>query len=113
MDHWHRSHVLSERHHVTYYSMCYVMTTTFFLALDSPDGKIFAVLVCVLHVDVWKDLLPLLAGVLDLAVVEHISDHVLVMHHGKIVESASAEAIYNDPQNDYTKTLLAAVPTLA
>ena len=49
----------------------------------------------------------------DLAVVEHISDHVLVMHHGKIVESASAEAIYNDPQNDYTKTLLAAVPSLA
>jgi peptide/nickel transport system ATP-binding protein/oligopeptide transport system ATP-binding protein len=48
----------------------------------------------------------------DLAVVEHISDHVLVMHHGKIVESASAEAIYQDPQNDYTKTLLAAVPSL-
>jgi ABC-type oligopeptide transport system ATPase subunit len=48
----------------------------------------------------------------DLAVVEHISDHVLVMHHGKIVESASAEAIYNDPRHDYTKTLLAAVPTL-
>ena len=49
----------------------------------------------------------------DLAVVEHISDHVLVMHHGKIVESASAEAIYNDPQNDYTKTLLSAVPSIA
>ena len=49
----------------------------------------------------------------DLAVVEHISDHVLVMHHGKIVESASAEAIYHDPQNAYTKTLLAAVPSLA
>ena len=49
----------------------------------------------------------------DLAVVEHISDHVLVMHHGKIVESASAEAIYQDPQNDYTKTLLAAVPSLS
>ncbi len=48
----------------------------------------------------------------DLAVVEHISDHVLVMHHGKIVESASAEAIYNNPQDDYTKTLLAAVPQL-
>jgi len=48
----------------------------------------------------------------DLAVVEHISDHVLVMHHGKIVESASAEAIYHDPQNDYTKTLLAAVPSI-
>jgi peptide/nickel transport system ATP-binding protein/oligopeptide transport system ATP-binding protein len=48
----------------------------------------------------------------DLAVVEHISDHVLVMHHGKIVESASAEAIYADPQHDYTKKLLSAVPAL-
>ena len=49
----------------------------------------------------------------DLAVVEHISDHVLVMHHGKVVESASAEAIYSDPQNEYTKTLLSAVPSIA
>ncbi len=49
----------------------------------------------------------------DLAVVEHISDHVLVMHYGKIVESASAEEIYQNPQADYTKTLLAAVPQLA
>jgi peptide/nickel transport system ATP-binding protein/oligopeptide transport system ATP-binding protein len=49
----------------------------------------------------------------DLAVVEHISDHVLVMHHGKVVESASAEAIYKDPQNEYTKTLLSAVPSIA
>ena len=49
----------------------------------------------------------------DLAVVEHISDHVLVMHHGKVVESASAEAIYNDPQNEYTKTLLSAVPSVS
>jgi peptide/nickel transport system ATP-binding protein/oligopeptide transport system ATP-binding protein len=48
----------------------------------------------------------------DLAVVEHISDHVLVMHHGKIVESASAEAIYQDPQHEYTRKLLAAVPTM-
>ena len=48
----------------------------------------------------------------DLAVVEHISDHVLVMHHGKIVESASAKAIYADPQHEYTKKLLSAVPAL-
>ena len=48
----------------------------------------------------------------DLAVVEHISDHVLVMHHGEIVESASAEAIYRDPQHEYTKKLLSAVPAL-
>lgn len=49
----------------------------------------------------------------DLAVVQHISNHVLVMYRGKIVESASAEAIYADPQHDYTKKLLSAVPKLA
>ena len=48
----------------------------------------------------------------DLAVVEHISDHILVMHHGKIVESASAESICQDPQHPYTKKLLASVPVL-
>ena len=49
----------------------------------------------------------------DLAVVEHVSDHVLVMYRGKIVESASAEAIYENPQHEYTKRLLAAVPRFA
>lgn len=48
----------------------------------------------------------------DLAVVEHVSDHVLVMHRGKIVESAPADRIYADPQHEYTRRLLAAVPTL-
>ncbi len=47
----------------------------------------------------------------DLAIVEHISDHVLVMYRGKIVESASAEAIYEAPTHEYTRKLLAAVPT--
>jgi peptide/nickel transport system ATP-binding protein/oligopeptide transport system ATP-binding protein len=49
----------------------------------------------------------------DLAVVEHISDHVLVMYHGKIVESASAEAIYENPRHEYTRKLLSAVPKFA
>ncbi|MEM7387097.1 MAG: ATP-binding cassette domain-containing protein [Verrucomicrobiota bacterium] len=48
----------------------------------------------------------------DLAVVEHISDHVLVMYHGKLVESAPADDIYRDPQHDYTRRLLEAVPKL-
>lgn len=48
----------------------------------------------------------------DLAVVEHISDRVLVMNGGKIVEEADVETLYRDPQNDYTKKLLAAVPSL-
>jgi ABC-type oligopeptide transport system ATPase subunit len=46
----------------------------------------------------------------DLAVVEHISDEVLVMQHGKIVEQADSESIYRNPRHDYTKKLLAAVP---
>jgi peptide/nickel transport system ATP-binding protein/oligopeptide transport system ATP-binding protein len=48
----------------------------------------------------------------DLAVVEHISDQVLVMTEGKIVEQASAEEIYSNPQHPYTVKLLEAVPQL-
>lgn len=48
----------------------------------------------------------------DLAVVEHISDYVLVMTAGKIVEQATAEDIYSNPQHIYTKRLLEAVPVL-
>jgi peptide/nickel transport system ATP-binding protein/oligopeptide transport system ATP-binding protein len=48
----------------------------------------------------------------DLAVVEHISDFVLVMTQGKIVEAASAEAIYENPKHEYTRKLLSAVPKL-
>jgi len=48
----------------------------------------------------------------DLALVEHISDDVLVMYRGQIVESAPAEKIYTAPENEYTRNLLASVPTL-
>ena len=48
----------------------------------------------------------------DLAVVEHISDDVLVMTEGKIVECASSDELYANPQHPYTKKLLAAVPSL-
>ena len=48
----------------------------------------------------------------DLAVVEHISDHVLVMTQGEIVEQAPAELLYKEPQHAYTQKLLDAVPVL-
>lgn len=48
----------------------------------------------------------------DLAVVEHISDQVLVMTEGQIVEQASADEIYANPQHPYTIKLLEAVPKL-
>lgn len=46
----------------------------------------------------------------DLRVVRHIADDVLVMRQGQVVESGSVEAIYQHPQRDYTKDLLASIP---
>jgi len=46
----------------------------------------------------------------DLAVVRYISDRIMVMQHGKIEEIGSAEKVYNHPQSDYTKRLIAAIP---
>ncbi|WP_198673738.1 murein tripeptide/oligopeptide ABC transporter ATP binding protein OppF [Algibacillus agarilyticus] len=46
----------------------------------------------------------------DLAVVKHISDHVMVMYLGNMVEMGHADAIYQNPQHPYTKALLSAIP---
>jgi peptide/nickel transport system ATP-binding protein len=46
----------------------------------------------------------------DLAVVRYISDDVMVMNQGELVELADADTIYRDPQNEYTKKLLASIP---
>lgn len=48
----------------------------------------------------------------DLAVVEHISDSVLVLHQGKIVESGPSRDVLENPRDPYTRDLLAAVPRL-
>jgi len=46
----------------------------------------------------------------DLAVVRNVSDHIAVMNHGKIVEMGPADEVYDSPQAEYTKALLASVP---
>ncbi|MDD9893155.1 MAG: oligopeptide ABC transporter ATP-binding protein OppD [Gammaproteobacteria bacterium] len=49
----------------------------------------------------------------DLSVVKHISDRVLVMSQGKVVEQGDADKIYQSPQHAYTQSLIQAVPQLA
>ncbi len=46
-------------------------------------------------------------------VAAYIADRVAVMHAGRIVEQGTAEAVLQQPQHEYTRTLLAAVPRLA
>ena len=46
----------------------------------------------------------------DLAVVKYISDEIMVMNQGEIVEIANADEIYLDPKQEYTRKLLASIP---
>jgi ABC-type oligopeptide transport system ATPase subunit len=46
----------------------------------------------------------------NLAVVRHVSDDVIVLYRGEIVEQGPSEEIYTNPQHPYTRSLLDSVP---
>jgi peptide/nickel transport system ATP-binding protein len=46
----------------------------------------------------------------DISVVKHISDRILVMQNGVIVEEADSETLVNNPKHPYTQTLIDAIP---
>ena len=46
----------------------------------------------------------------DLSVVKYISDQVMVMNHGEVVEIANSDELYLNPQHEYTQKLLKAIP---
>ncbi|MFE3200080.1 dipeptide ABC transporter ATP-binding protein [Embleya sp. NPDC059237] len=46
----------------------------------------------------------------DLGVIRHLSDRVLVMHDGKVVETGTAREVFDRPTHEYTRSLLAALP---
>ncbi|HRJ09112.1 MAG TPA: ATP-binding cassette domain-containing protein [Prosthecobacter sp.] len=48
----------------------------------------------------------------DLAVVRHMSDEILVMNGGRVVEAGPAEEVCGQPRHDYTRRLLASIPAL-
>ena len=48
----------------------------------------------------------------DLAVVRHMSDEIIVMYRGKVVERGDADRVCEDPQHEYTRKLLNSVPKL-
>eukprot|EP01031_Cornospumella_fuschlensis_P051117 gene51117-62510_t len=49
----------------------------------------------------------------DLSVVRHMSDDIIVMNRGKVVESGQADDVCERPQHEYTRRLLESVPDLA
>lgn len=48
----------------------------------------------------------------DLSVVRYIADNIIVMYQGEIVERGPSEEVFNNPQHEYTRKLLSAIPRI-
>ena len=48
----------------------------------------------------------------NISVVEYVADRTLVMYQGKLVEAGDTASVCGDPQHEYTRTLIDAVPRL-
>jgi ABC-type microcin C transport system duplicated ATPase subunit YejF len=79
-------------------------------AVSALDVSVQAQIVNVLHELSERYQMSLLFISHNLAVVRHLCDEVAVLRQGRLVEWGSRDAIFGDPQAQYTRDLLAAVP---
>ncbi|MBO1040648.1 ABC transporter ATP-binding protein [Brucella pituitosa] len=86
------------------------------LIADEPTSALDTIvqkeIVALLRALVQADGMTLIFITHDIALASNLADRIAVFRHGELVESGTARAIIANPQSDYTKALIAAVPVL-